>query len=183
MCTMLVQTVAAPPLSRIAKQSVRMRNRMLLLGLAPMVAANAVFATATTGLGARHARCRSAVCAGCGRRQTPGDCVDTVVPCLTSADGASGSLDVVLPTWLGMAQGALRGVLQGQVLHLSSQARCQGVLWRCRHGGGCAPHRPAHGGHTRRDAGHDELRHPSHHGAGPGPDIWHSLVLHRPRAW
>ena len=52
MCTMLVQTVAAPPLSRIAKKSVRMRNRMLLLGLVPMVGANAVFATATSALGA-----------------------------------------------------------------------------------------------------------------------------------
>ena len=57
MCTMLVQTVAAPPLSRIAKKSVRMRNRMLLLGLVPMVGANAVFATATSALGALGCRC------------------------------------------------------------------------------------------------------------------------------
>lgn len=51
MCTMLVQTVAAPPLSRIAKQSVRMRNTMLLAGLVPMVAANFIFATASSGAG------------------------------------------------------------------------------------------------------------------------------------
>jgi MFS family permease len=51
MCTMLVQTVAAPPLSRIAKTSVRTRNRMLLAGLAPMIAANAIFATASSAAG------------------------------------------------------------------------------------------------------------------------------------
>ncbi len=51
MCTMLVQTVAAPPLSRIAKTSVRTRNRMLLGGLVPMIAANAIFATATSATG------------------------------------------------------------------------------------------------------------------------------------
>ena len=66
---------------------------------------------------------------------------------------------------------------------LSSNSARRTWLLLCRHAGGLAVCRRAHGADARRDPGHGGQLHPSHRGPRHRPHHRHLLVLHRLHLW